>query len=144
MNGKSSATGNRMGPSNDRFLLTLTQPSKHTGDGVGLKEEDRMLACIWWEGRNLACALRKIVGIGRIHRQANLAIVVENDSISLLKTEWLDDCSALGAANTALSCPFDTAGGPRYATPGALLINERIVAKGRFVRHHRTRRGCQR
>lgn len=103
-----------------------------------------MLACVWREGRNLACALRKIVGVGRIHRQANLAIVVEDDSISLLEAEWVDDRSALDTTNAALSGPLDAACRPRCAAPWALLINERIVAKGRVIRHHRTRRGCQR
>src|SRR5207237_2124358 len=56
-----------------------SQASKRAGNGVWLKEENRMLAGIWWQGRNLACSLRKIMSIGGIYRQTNLAIVVEND-----------------------------------------------------------------
>src|SRR5947209_2657241 len=109
-----------------------------------LKEENRMLACIWRQGSHLAGPLRKIVGIAGIHRQANLALVIEDDGITLLEAEWVDDRSALGAANAALSGPLDLAGRPEHAASWALLINERIIAKSTFVGHHCTGGGCQR
>ena len=73
-----------------------------------------MLACIWREGGHLAGSLRKIVGIAGIHRQANLALVIEDNGITLLEAEWVDDRSTLDAANTALSGPLDLAGGPEH------------------------------
>src|SRR5579863_6617871 len=107
-----------------------TQPGKHTGYGVWLKEQDGMLARVWREGGKLAGALRKIVGVGGIDRQAKLAVVVENDGITLLKAEGVDDCAALDAANAALSGSLNAAGRPRRAASWTLLINKRIVAKG--------------
>ena len=102
-----------------------------------------MLACIWREGGHLSGSLRKIVGIAGIHRQANLTFVIEDDGITLLEAKGVDDRSALGAANTALSGPLDLAGRPERAASRALLINEGVVAKSGFVGHHRTGGGCQ-
>ena len=103
-----------------------------------------MLACVRREGRHLAGALRKIVSVGVVHCQADMVIVIKDDGIALFKAEWIDDSPALDAANAALSGPLDAAGWPRRAASRAFLINERIVAKGRVVRHHRTRGGGQR
>jgi hypothetical protein len=108
-----------------------------------LKEEDGVLARIWREGCKLASSLRKSMGVGGIHGQAKLAFVVEDDSIALLEAEWVNNSSTLNAANTALSGSLNTTSGPQGTTPWTLLIHERIVAKGDFVRYHRTRRGCQ-
>lgn len=84
------------------------------------------------------------MGNGLIHRQAHLNIMVEDDGIALLKAEGVDDCSALDAANTTFAGPRNAAGGPRRAASWALLINEGIIAKGGFVRHHCPGGGGQR
>src|SRR5207248_80106 len=99
---------------------------------------------IWWQGRNLACSLRKIMSIGGIYRQTNLAIVVENDGISFLKAKWVDDRPALDAANATLSGSLNAASRPRCAASWTLLINEGIITKGDLVRHHCAGRSCQR
>src|SRR5437763_1817355 len=120
------------------------QAGQCTRKGVWLKEKNGVLARVRGEGRHSTGALRKIMCVGVVYSQADLAIVIEDDSIALFKTERIDDRAALDAANAALSGPLDTAGRPWHAAARALLINERIVAKGCVVRHHRTRGGGQR
>src|SRR6266568_3578450 len=118
------------------------QAGKRTGNGMWLKEENGMLACVWWEGSHLTCSLRKLVGVSCVHRQANLAVVVEDDGISLLKAKGIDDCATLDTADAALTGSLNTAGRPRRATAWTLFVNERIITKGGFIRHHCTGRGC--
>src|SRR5437588_10217441 len=103
-----------------------------------------MLAGIRRESRHLTGAPGKLLGIGSIHRQAHLAVVVEDDGIALLKAEWIDDRATVDAANTAFTRSFDTAGGPRRTAPRTFLIHERVVAKGGAVRHHGAGGGGQR
>src|SRR5215471_11465589 len=103
-----------------------------------LKEENGVLARIWWEGSDLPGSQCKFVGVSSIHGQAKLAVMVKDDCITLLETEWVDNRSAFDAANAALSSSLNAASGPRSATPWTLLIYKWIIAKGGFMCYHRS------